>query len=148
MSPPILACPTLEAATRLLNAASLPTSDLTDAHMERFYYCGPPNQLTGLVGFEIHGSDALLRSLVVAPAQRSGGVGKLLVAHAEEEARALGVKAIYLLTTTAQTFFSHCGYATLERGEAPELIRATREFASLCPATAVLMSKRLSSNEA
>ena len=135
--------PSLEAATRLLESASLPSSDLTDAHMEHFFVCRPSSAPTGLAGFEVCGPDALLRSLVVVPDHRAQGVGKQLVAHVECEARARGVKAIYLLTTTAEAFFARCGYGTSERAQAPEGIRATREFSGLCPATSAFMTKRL-----
>jgi amino-acid N-acetyltransferase len=53
----------------------------------------------GLVGLELHGRDALLRSLVVDPNSRTNGIGSQLVEHAENYARARGVDSIYLLTT-------------------------------------------------
>jgi amino-acid N-acetyltransferase len=135
--------PSREAAARLLEAAALPAVDLTDAHMEHFYFCGSPSNPTGLVGFELCGTDALLRSLVVSPNERSHGIGKLLVAHAESEARARGVKTMYLLTTTAESFFLRRGYIPAERERAPQGIRATREFAGICPASSAFMMKRL-----
>jgi len=135
--------PSRERATQLLAAADLPTADLTDAHMAHFFFCGPPAAPTALVGFEIHGSDALLRSLVVVPELRTQGIGKRLVARAEREARACGARAIYLLTTTAEPFFARCGYEPADRAHAPEAIRATREFAEICPASSAFMTKTL-----
>jgi amino-acid N-acetyltransferase len=58
------------------------------------------------VGLEPCGQDALLRSLVVAPDERAHGLGTSLVEHAEQEARKRGLRALYLLTTTAEGFFS------------------------------------------
>src|SRR5688572_26790336 len=115
----------------LLETSGLPASDLTDAHMEHFYYCGPESAPSALVGLEVCGSDALLRSLVVASDHRSRGLGKRMVAHAEDSARTMGLKAIYLLTTTAEPFFASLGYARAEREEAPEGIRQTKEFAGI-----------------
>jgi amino-acid N-acetyltransferase len=74
---------------------------------------------------------------------RSRGIGKQLVSHAENEARALGVSNMYLLTTTAEPFFSSLGYVKADREQAPEGIRATREFSSICPASSAFMVKRL-----
>ena len=142
MSGAILQRPALAGVVKLLQSAALPTSDLTDAHMEHFYFCGLRDAPTALVGLEPRGADALLRSLVVAPDQRDHGIGRSLVKHAENEARARGVKAIYLLTTTAEAFFSGCGFVSAARDEAPEAIRATREFAEICPASSVFMMKR------
>jgi amino-acid N-acetyltransferase len=130
-------------AARLLQEAELPASDLTDAHMEHFYFCGSPAAPLGLVGLELCGQDALLRSLVVALNERSRGLGKLLVAHAENEARARGIRAIYILTTTAADFFGRRGYVEASRDDAPEAIRATKEFADICPASSAFMVKWL-----
>ncbi len=135
--------PKLRSALSLLESAALPVSDLTDAHLEHFFLCGPESAPTGLVGLEICDSDALLRSLVVAPESRSGGIGSALVQHAEAHARTLGARAVFLLTTTAEEFFSRRGYERVPRESAPASIRNTREFAELCPSTSTFMVKKL-----
>jgi amino-acid N-acetyltransferase len=135
--------PAVDAAAMLLAASELPTADLTAAHMRHFFYAGSADKPQGLVGIEIHGADALLRSLVVAPELRAAGLGSALVRRAESHARAEGVRAIYLLTSTAEHFFARRGYARLEREDAPAGIRATREFADICPASSAFMFKSL-----
>lgn len=140
---PIQAGPSRIGASTLLLTESLPVSDLTDAHMSHFYFCGDASAPTALVGFELCGPDALLRSLVVSHEMRSRGIGRQLVAHAESEARALGVRSMYLLTNTAEPFFSSLGYAAADRDQAPESIRSTREFSSICPSSSAFMVKRL-----
>src|SRR5262249_42416361 len=117
--------------------------DLTDAHMEHFFYVGGPAKPIGLVGVELRGNTALLRSLVVTESHRSMGLGAQLVAHAERHARAQGAETIYLLTTTAEAFFTRRGYTVVPRENAPPAIRNTREFAALCPASSAFMSKRI-----
>jgi len=62
----IRARPPRSAAVALLAAAELPISDLTDQHLEYFFFTGSEGLPTGLVGLEIYGTDALLRSLVVS----------------------------------------------------------------------------------
>ena len=135
--------PAIDAAAALLEASELPTADLTAAHMQHFFYSGSAERPQGLVGIEIHGGDALLRSLVVTPGLRSTGLGSALVRRAESHARAHGARAMYLLTTTAEHFFARRGYARLERSNAPAAIRATREFADICPASSAFMFKTL-----
>ncbi len=135
--------PSRAAAAALLDAAALPSSDLTDGHMEHFYCCGSAQAPTALVGLELRGTSALLRSLVVHPDLRLTGLGKTLVEHAESQARARGVRAIYLLTTTAAAFFQRRGYTLAARETAPPEIRATREFADICPASSAFMVKQL-----
>jgi amino-acid N-acetyltransferase len=136
--------PSLEAARHLLASANLPTVDLTAAHCEHFFFAGPPGQPTGLIGLELFGAVALLRSLVVVPGRRGGGDGAALLAHAEHHARSNGVHALYLLTTTAEPFFAKHGYTHAPRETAPAAIRSTREFAGICPASSAFMSRILS----
>jgi amino-acid N-acetyltransferase len=135
--------PTRSAAVALLAAEGLPVQDLTDEHLEHFFYAGPDESPTGLVGLEMYGADALLRSLVVDADARTKALGSALVRHAEDYASAHGVRALYLLTTTAGSFFGRLGYRLADRAQAPLSIQSTREFAGLCPATAAFMIKRL-----
>ena len=127
----------------LLESASLPFSDLSDGDMREFFYAGPSSAPIGIVGLQFYGSDALLRSLVVSASHRAQGLGQELVEHAERHARTRGVATIYLLTTTAEHFFRSRGYVVTPRDSAPPAIRSTPEFASLCPASSVFLSKRL-----
>jgi amino-acid N-acetyltransferase len=128
---------------RLLDAAKLPTADLTARHFERFFGCGPEQAPRGAVGLEIYGAEALLRSLVVEEAARGQGCGKALVAEAERYARDRGVRQIYLLTTSAAKFFERLGYTPAARDAAPACIRTTSEFAGLCPTSSTFMVKAL-----
>ena len=133
--------PAPEAARDLLAAANLPTSDLTDQQLTTFFYCGPAAAPTALIGLEIYATEALLRSLVVDPSHRSTGLGSALVERAEAYATTQGVETLYLLTTTAESFFARLGYHRIDRAVAPAAIRSTREFAGLCPASSAFMFK-------
>ncbi len=135
--------PTEAQVRRLLAACQLPTSDLLPESFEHFLGCGAAQSPTGVVGVEIYGNVGLLRSLAVATDGRGVGCGKALVAEAERYAQSKGVTELYLLTTTAERFFERLGYSRSAREAAPEVIRRTNEFSSLCPSSAVLMTKRL-----
>jgi amino-acid N-acetyltransferase len=135
--------PTRSTAVALLQAQGLPVSDITDEHLEHFFYIGSVGSPTGLVGLELFGTDALLRSLVVEENARSKGLGSALIEHAEKYAVSMNLRSIYLLTTTAEAFFKRLRYARIERSQAPQSIERTREFASLCPASSALMVKSL-----
>jgi amino-acid N-acetyltransferase len=99
------------------------------------------------VGLAIFDTIGLLRSLAVARDCRGSGVGKALVAEAEQYARSLGVNELYLLTTTAERFFERLGYSHTHRESAPDAIRQTSEFSDLCPCSAALMIKRLHADD-
>ena len=142
-APPIFRHPPEAAVRRLLAEAKLPSEDLNATHFPHFFGCGEMQAPQGVVGVEIHGEDALLRSLVVDPATRGRGCAKALVARAERHAQESGARRIFLLTTTAAEFFSHLGYNRIERDAAPQGIRATSQFSALCPTSSVLMMKEL-----
>lgn len=135
--------PSLDAAAALLASTGLPSADLSAALVEHFFFLGPPAAPEGLVGLEFCGRDVLLRSLVVVPQRRSTGLGRALVAHAEAQAHDGGARAVYCLTTTAEAFFRRLGYVDADRDGAPPAIRATREFADICPASSAFLVKHL-----
>jgi amino-acid N-acetyltransferase len=85
----------------------------------------------------------LLRSVVVAPGHQRRGLGRDLVSHVERDARDQGIEQLVLLTETAQALFERLGYEVIDRAAAPEALQQSAEFRSLCPASAVCMSKRL-----
>jgi amino-acid N-acetyltransferase len=135
--------PPLSTAVALLKAQGLPASDITDEHLESFFYIGADESPIGLVGLEIYGADALLRSLAVGNHARRKGLGSALIHHAEKYAAAKSVRSIYLLTTTAEAFFRRLHYERIDRSRAPPSIERTREFTSLCPASSAFMVKFL-----
>ncbi len=137
--------PKLADVQSLLEDCGLPYSDITSQNMEHFFALGAEASLSGVVGLEIYGDVALLRSLAVSPKHRNSGVGKQLVTHAEKYAFSIGVRSVYLLTTTADKFFLQLGYSPLSRSQAPASITRTTEFSSLCPSSSVFMVKKLGS---
>jgi amino-acid N-acetyltransferase len=133
----------LPAIRALLELERLPASDLDQRALERFMIWRDDSGVNGIVGLEVYGHVALLRSLVVARSARGKGAGAALTQAAEHLAAESGAKNIYLLTTSAERFFSAHGYRNVERGEAPQSIQGTTQFSALCPSTAVLMMKAL-----
>jgi len=97
----------------------------------------------GFGGLELHGDEGLLRSVVTLPPIRGQGVGAAIVAILEVEARVLGCRTLWLLTTSAAEYFAELGYAECERVNVPPPVRATLQFAALCPASATVMTKQL-----
>jgi amino-acid N-acetyltransferase len=134
--------PPADQVRALLLAAQLPVDDLDEGGMH-FLGCGDPHCPIGVIGLQIFGADALLRSLAVDPAHRGIGAGKALSGAAERHASRALVRRIFLLTETAAGFFAARGYAAVPRDQAPRCIRETREFSTLCPASAILMTKTL-----
>jgi N-acetylglutamate synthase and related acetyltransferases len=130
-----------EIAARL-TAAGLPHEDFA-RHLGSFLVARPRTErgVVGVIGAEVYGEDALLRSLVVAPNWRRRGVGDALLRELELQAEEWGVRRWWLLTTTAVKFFAQRGFRVTPRIEAPHGVAATEEFRELCPSEAVCMSR-------
>lgn len=126
----------------LLKANNLPVSDLSSGK-RLFLAATISGQLTGVVALELYGDSGLLRSLAVNSEFRTLNLGKKLVAEAENLGRENGLKQLFLLTTTASGFFSKLGWDITERSSAPADLAASTEFSSVCPASAVCMTKKL-----
>ena len=133
---------TLSYVETLLARNGLPSEDVR-AKPNCFYVGYDGETPVGVGGVEIHGTDALLRSLVVEEAARGEGFGTAICELVEATARSEGVRSLYLLTTTAPEFFDDRGYVEIDRADAPGPIRRTSEFDGLCPASAVCMTKSL-----
>ena len=133
----------LDEVKRLLAACGLTVSDIAPSGSLLFFGCRNGSELVGIVGLEIAGSVALLRSLAVVPRLRNNCFGKALVAHAEAHAASLGVHTLYLLTANASGYLAKLGYAPVSREDAPAVIKATAQFSGLCPASSAFMGKRL-----
>lgn len=135
----------LWAIATLLERARLPTADLSSAADFQTWVIETCGELIAAIGLERFGDEALLRSLVVAPERRKQGLGQELVARLERDARAAGITRLVLLTETAEAFFRTRGYVVLDRRQVSDRAQQSAEFRSLCPVSAVCMSKELHS---
>ena len=126
-----------------LASAGLPTADITPEHLSDFLVATLDGALIGVIGLEQTDSVGLLRSLVVDPSVRGGGIGFQLVEKLESMAKKRGISELWLLTIDADGYFMKLRYGRRERVEAPIDIQSTAEFSDLCPGDAVLMSKLL-----
>jgi amino-acid N-acetyltransferase len=127
----------------LLTASDLPTVGVAES-LPGFSVAEHSGQIVGVVGIETCCRQyALLRSTAVAPEYRKHGIGRRLVERAIADAEARGFSALYLLTTTAGTYFPSFGFARVSRDVVPEAVRATEEFSSACPSSAAVMTLSL-----
>lgn len=131
----------LPAIKTLLAEAELPVD--VESHLADFLVARHENRVVGCVGMEVRGSDALFRSLAVAPPYRGLGLGRRLYGALEELARRQGVKRAYLLTITIQPLAESWGFRRIDRDHVPPAIQETSEFRAGCCASAVPMWKDL-----
>lgn len=125
----------------LLTECGLSVADILQSQPPYFFGVRSESIIIAVVGLELFGAVALLRSLAVAPAHRGRGLARQLVTFAESVAASRGVDSLFLLTTTASDFFCKSGFMPISRPEAPPAIQATSQFSSLCPASSAFLRK-------
>ena len=144
------------AIAALLKDAALPLEG-ADGHLEHFVLAVRDDAIVGCATYEDYrsgaagasaaGSDSehavLLRSVALAPSERGTGVGRLLVDRVLDRARRCGATSAVLLTTTAEAFFAHLGFARITRDDVPAPLLKSAEFTGACPASAVIMRRTL-----
>jgi UDP-N-acetylmuramate: L-alanyl-gamma-D-glutamyl-meso-diaminopimelate ligase len=104
-----------------------------DADYPSYFYLRSEDGFVGAVALEVHGEDAILRSLVVDGEKRGVGYGWMLADTAVGQARLRGVRRIYLLTESASEFFAaKLGFRVVDRstitgavGKSPTFQRST-----------------------
>ena len=133
----------LDAVKSLLGTAHLPLDGLEQQFGASYAVAEAGGEIVGAEGIEVYGQSGLLRSAVVHPDWRGRGVGDALTRDRLAWARRAGLERVYLLTTTAESYFPRFGFARVDRAEAPPEIRDSREFATACPASATFMVLRV-----
>jgi N-acetylglutamate synthase-like GNAT family acetyltransferase len=132
----------LPAIGALLSASGLPADDI-GAHLATLLVGEQHRAIVAAGALEPLGTAALLRSLVVASLYRGRGWGSRMARHLIAMAHSLGIRDLYLLTEMSPEFFAALDFVSRPREDAPQAVRATRQFSALCPATAILMHRHM-----
>ena len=132
------ALPTDRHATEiLLQKAELPTEGL--GHTE-LLVLEEGGAVVGVVGFELYGDAALLRSLTLKPKWRGLGLSRALLVAVFDRMRdrGRGVTKVYGLTTTIPDLLLKLGFTEIRRSELPGAFAdsAQLEGPQACPSTA------------
>ena len=130
------------AVEALLASAGLPLEGAAEA-LGTGVVARDDGAIVAAAALERYGDAGLLRSVVVAPARRGTGVGREIVAAAEQLARDEGIRDLYLLTETAIGWFPRLGYEVVPRSEATAAVGASIEFTTICRDTGVPMRRHL-----
>lgn len=131
-----------ELVTSLLKEADLLTEDLP-AGLPDFLLARQEGALVGVAGMELYREVGLLRSIAISPDHQGKGIARKLVEQLLANADKQEVKAVYLITTTADHYFDRYGFELVNREQVPDTIQQTRQFSGLCPTSAVVMKRDL-----
>lgn len=132
----------LPAIERLLDEAGLTTRGVAEA-IGDFFVAEEATSVVGVMGMEVYGSAALLRSAVVSAAARGTGIGSALMSRLLAGASRRGIHDVYLLTDTAETWFANRGFARTTRDAVPAAVRNSVEFREICSEDAVVMVRAM-----
>ena len=119
----------------LLESENLPSHELEE-NISHFLTAKEGNNLVGVIGFEFYQNYGLLRSFCVDKSYRNLSVGSELFDRAVSLAQLNNIDTIYLLTLTAESYFIGKGFKVIPREGVNELVKSSKEFASICPGTA------------
>jgi amino-acid N-acetyltransferase len=116
----------------LLRSNGLPTEDFEASGIESHWVWRDAGRVVATVGMDVIGTAAVVRSLVTMSPYRGQHVATALCNAVEDDARARGVTAVYLLTESAAELFERRGYRIVDRATVPLDIARHRQFASGC----------------
>ncbi len=131
-----------ENVAALLSSQLLPVEDM-DKKLPHFFVAKEKETITAVIGLEVYGSLGLLRSMATEPTYRNKGLASMLVLELINYAKQIGIREIFLLTETAETYFAKKRFLKINREEVPVAIKTSSEFSHLCPSSAILMKKEI-----
>jgi amino-acid N-acetyltransferase len=131
----------LRGALDLLGRSELTDRDVSEGWGHYFVVREDDGRVVGVAGLELHGDYGLLRSVAVDEDYRRQGLAASLVEAVLGRAARVGLRSVYLLTTTARDYFARHGFADCPREDAPPAIRESWEFRAGCPSTAAFMTR-------
>jgi len=126
----------------LLERLHLPVAGVEE-HLPTMLVAREGEQIVGTAALELYVDGVLLRSVAVEPRYQGRQLGHQLTDAALQLATAHGANTAFLLTTTAERFFPKFGFEQIDREQVPPSVRASVEFRSACPASAIVMRKQL-----
>ena len=128
----------LQSIRELLAQSQLPLEGV-DECIENFIVAEASGSIVGSISIERHGNYGLLRSAAVSKPLRGRGIGTELVHRLLGDARVKDLEGVYLLTTTAEEYFSSLGFGKIDRSIVPPELGSSVEFQSACPSSATAM---------
>ena len=112
-------------------------------NLDQFIILSEANEMVGVVGLEIYGDKAILRSLAVDKNRHGKGYGRQLTDRIIQKAQDEKISELYLLTETAETFFARFGFERISRELVDDTVKTSLQFQLLCPESAPCMRLEL-----
>jgi amino-acid N-acetyltransferase len=117
----------LDDVLMLLAASGLGTDGVPE-HITDFLVAREGGRLVATAALEDYGDAGLLRSVAVVANRRGWGLGRYLTHTLIERARQRGHAAVYLLTDTAEAYFTRLGFRSIDRSAVRPAVVASAQF--------------------
>lgn len=118
----------------LLKTNNLPHEDVNMQKI-KFILAEVNQKIAGCIGLEQYQDHGLLRSFAVSKDLQNQGIGSKLFDYFISFCSQQGTRNLHLFTVDAHRFFQSRGFSTIDRDNAPNLIKQTTEFTDLCPSS-------------
>jgi amino-acid N-acetyltransferase len=123
----------------LLQLAGLSGNGVAE-QADTFLIAREDGRLVAVAGLEDHQSVGLIRSVASHPDHRQRGLATTLVQTLIDRSRALGHRAVYLRTSTAEAYFARFGFRRVEIAQVNPAILASGQFqGEECASTPVMV---------
>lgn len=132
----------LPSIENLLAANKLPLEGVRE-WLDTFVVARSGGRIVGVAGVERCDPYGLLRSAAVDQSVRGHGIGRALIERLIADAESDDLRALYLLTMTAENYFPAFGFTKTSRDAVPVEIQNTAQFRDICPSSAIVMRRSL-----
>lgn len=116
----------------LLTKSNLPTEGVREV-LSSTIVAKDGEDVIGCAAIEMYNNSTLLRSVAVDDRYQGKGIGLKLTQNLIGLSQNSNIKEIYLLTETAENYFTKLGFTKIPRAQAPTEIQQSEEFSAICP---------------
>ena len=117
--------------TEFLRSVDLPGDGIGEPDIRMWIDLDVDGRIVGSTGFEMTGSDVLLRGVAVHPSLRGFGRGSELARFAFDEATALGARRAWILSRRWAPFLDTLGFEPADTAELAAALASTHQVRAL-----------------
>lgn len=121
-----------DALASVLADNSLLPGDLAGNDRRFFAFVDEDGWRVAVGSLEIYGEAAILRSFLTTSCHHGQGLCGTMLEEVAACARREGIKTLYIFTDDESGIFTEFGFTPCEETTAPDVLRASEQFAMLC----------------
>jgi len=126
----------------ILSSNNLPSGDCQN-NIKNFQVVELEDIIIAVGCLEKYATTGFLRSIAVSSMHRGCGYGYAIFNSLMKNANQSGISSVFLLTETAEQYFTNLGFTVVERENAPDIVKQTNQYRGLCPDSALVMCREI-----